>query len=181
MEKQPDLEFQRVLETIRSHFDFLFQRGYRITSAMFTDPCNKNWNVVLAGDNCLIKIRCCNETVHLALNSIQLFGKIGLFDLHELVDLMSGDGSLLHSHRKTVPDETEQLQKTAWLLQEHIDDLLILFQRIHLGLLFSRTGELFKDNSPVFLFNEIDGMTRYSQNNPYNNCQNKLRRTDRFA
>jgi hypothetical protein len=161
MEKLPDLEFLKILENIRSHFDFLFQRGYRMVSAMFTDPCNENWSVVLATDNCLVKIHYRDKKIHLALSSIQLFGKIGLFDLHELIHLMSVEEQPLYAHRVPLPNVSEQLRKTAWLLEKHMDDILILFQRIHLGISFSRAGQLFKDNSPVFLFHEVDGATRH--------------------
>lgn len=152
MQKQPDLEFQRVLESITGHFDFLFQRGYRITSAMFTDAGNKNWNVVIVGDNCLIDVHYLDEKLRLSLCSMQLFGKTGLFDLHELVHLMSREDSL-PARRKSLPDETEQLVITAWLLEKHIDEILILFQKIYMGIAFSKAGQLFNDTSPALFFN----------------------------
>lgn len=153
MKRQPDLEFQRLLENIKSHFGFLFQRGYQISSALFTGPHNENWNVILAGDNCLIKIHYREEKLHLSLCSAQLFGQTGMFDLHDLVHWMNHE-SRLPTRRKSPPDETEQFTTTAWLLEKHIDDILILFQKIHLGIAFDRAGQLSIDNPPVFFFYE---------------------------
>lgn len=153
MKKQPDFEFQRVLETIRNHFDFLFQRGYEISSVLFTDPHNENWNVILVGDNCLIRIHFRDEKLHLSLCSMQLFSKIGMFDLHELVHWMEEENRI-PARRKSLSDETEQFTTTAWLLEKHIDDILILFHKIHLGITFNKAGQLFTDSSPVFLFYE---------------------------
>lgn len=151
METQPDLEFQRVLENVRSHFAFLFQRGYQISAAMFTDAQNENWNVVLTGDNCLIEIHYRDEKLHLLLCTTQLFGKTGMFDLHELVHLIHR-GSKSPRRRKSLPDETEQLITTSLLLEEHIDEILTLFQKIHLGIAFSRAGQLFTDKYPALFF-----------------------------
>lgn len=148
MKEQADIEFQQVLEKIKSHFDFLFQRGYNITSALFTDEQNKHWNVILAGDNCIIKIHNRNRTLHLELCSVKLFNHTGLFDLHELVHLMNHKDDL---PPRNVPsfDDTEQFTVAAQILEEHLDEILILFEKIHTGIAFSRAGELL--NSPARL------------------------------
>lgn len=162
MEKQPDLEFQRILENIRSHFDFLFQRDYRIVSLIFTDPGNQNWVVVLTSENCLIKIHCRNRKIRLGLSSVQLFSQMGLFDLHELIHLTCKE-VVPQTPEKKLPDESEQLRTTAELLEQHMDEILMLFHRIYLGISFNRAGQLFKDNSPVFLFYGNDQVAHVAQ------------------
>lgn len=152
MENQPDLEFQRILETIRSHFDFLFQRNYHIVSAMFTDQDNLNWAVVLSSENGIIKIQYHNEKIRLGLCSMQLFYQIGLFDLHELVHLTCRNDNLHQDIETNLSNEVEQIRIAAGLLKQHLDEILIIFHRIYLGISFNRAGQLFKDNSPAFLF-----------------------------
>lgn len=148
------LQFQRVLEHIQEHFGFLFQHGYQVSSALFTDRSNDNWTVLLAGDECMIQVHQRDGRIYLALNTIQLFDAIGLFDLHDLVEWMGDDEYLLHRPGEKLPDETEQLRKTAHLLEKHMDEILILFQKIYLGMTFNRAGQLFTDQFPVFLFDE---------------------------
>lgn len=155
MEKQPHpLKYQRVLERINRHFGFLFQQGYQVSSVLFTGRSNDNWMVGIDGDNCLIQIHCRDGRIFLALNNIQLFDMVGLFDLHDLVEWMGKDENLRYLPGKKLPNETEQLRKTAHLLEKHMDELLILFQKIHLGMTFKRAGQLFTDQYPVFLFYE---------------------------
>ena len=154
MEKQPDLEFQRMLENIRCHFGFLFQRGFRIVSAMFTDHRNENWGTLLVRGDCMVKIHRQDGKIQLALNTTRLYDEIGLFDLHDLVEWMGDDENLLHRHGENLPDETEQLRRTARLLEKHMDDILILFQKIHLGMTISGAGQLITDQFPVLLFYE---------------------------
>lgn len=155
MEKQDHhLKFQRVLEHIQEHFGFLFQHGYEVSSALFTNRSNDNWMVLLTGDDCLIQVHHRDGRICLALNTIQLFDMIGLFDLHDLVEWMGDDENLLHRHGENLPDETEQLRRTARLLEKHMDDILILFQKIHLGMTISGAGQLITDQFPVLLFYE---------------------------
>ena len=158
----PDLKFQNILETVKYHFDFLFQRGYRITSALFTDANNENWAVIIAGDRCLVKVHYQGETLHISLCSLQLLGRTGFFDLHELIHWM-GRNAGLHQHRNPSPNETEQLSMAARLLEINIEEILLLFQKIHLGIAFNKTGELFKDSTPVFsLYERQDDSIRLS-------------------
>ena len=131
MKKQPDLEFQKFLGMIRSHFDFLFQRGYRIVSAMFTDPANQDWNVILAGEDTLIQIRYRNEKVNLALSSEKLFDTVGMLDLYDLVGHIRGEKNLLEASPPLLPDEREQVRKSAQLLENHMEEILTFLQKIH--------------------------------------------------
>lgn len=155
MDKQPDLEFQRVLENVRSHFGFLFNRGYQIASAMFTDENNENWNVMLAGDNCLLKVSYRDGTLHLHLCSLQLLEKTGMFDLHEIVSLIHRK-RILSKRRDPAATEAEQLIATAWLLESHLDEILDLFQRIYIGMALSKAGKLSSDNSPTRFFYHVN-------------------------
>lgn len=102
----------------------------------------------------MIQVHQRDGRIYLALNTIQLFDAIGLFDLHDLVEWMGDDEYLLHRPGEKLPDETEQLRKTAHLLEKHMDEILILFQKIYLGMTFNRAGQLFTDQFPVFLFDE---------------------------
>lgn len=155
MEKQPDLEFQRMLENIRRHFGFLFQRGFRIVSAMFTDHRNENWGTLLVRGDCMVKIHRQDGKIQLALNTTRLYDEIGLFDLHDLVYLIGEDASA-YTSMDTASDETQQFQTTAQVLENYIDEILLILKNVHMDRSFSKTGELSVDNSPVFLFYGMD-------------------------
>jgi hypothetical protein len=151
MNNQHDPEFQSILETIRNQFDFLFQRGYQISSVIFTDAENKNWLVLLSGENCLIKIHFREQRIFLTISSVQLMNNLGMFDLHELVDLMNLEHIPLSRHQEHPLNLTGQLITTAQLLEKHMENILDLFQRIDLGIAFNKAGELLANNSPALL------------------------------
>jgi hypothetical protein len=152
MKKRPDLKFQGLLGTVKSQFDFLFQRGYRITSAMFTDPANQNWSILFAGENNLIKVHCHDQKVSLTLSSEKLFDTFGMFDLYDLVDLLHGEENALgESHRKK-PTETKQVMQTARILEKHLEEILTFLQKVHSNISFSIAGELSNDNSPISFY-----------------------------
>ena len=155
MENRPEIKLQRVRENIQDHFGFLFDCNYKITSIFFTDTHNKNWNVIIAGANFLIRVHCHDKKLRLALCSLQLFEKTDLFDLYELLYLMNEEDGPLPENEMALLDEEEQIRTAALLLENHLDEISILFQRIDLGISFSKTGALFQDNSPVFLFRNM--------------------------
>lgn len=165
MKKQPDLEFQRILKNITSHFSFLFQRDYRIVSVMFTGPLNENWNVVLSGDTWLIRIDCKEGKIHLLLSNMQFLDKIGLIDLHDLVYLLHGESNP-PSHITIPLNEVEQLRKTAWLLETHFESIRKMFEGIQLGITINNARELFKNSSPALLHYQINNPMRRGRKKP---------------
>jgi hypothetical protein len=159
MKKRPDLKFQGLLGTAKSQFDFLFQRGYRIVSALFTDPANQNWSIVFAGENNLIQVHCRDQKVSLTLSSEKLFDQFGMFDLYELIDLLQGEERTPAELPRKKPNETEQVIQAARILKQHLEEILTFFQKVHSNISFSIAGELSMDNSPVSFYSGFGKVT----------------------
>jgi len=129
MEDRPDLKFRRIHENVRYHFDFLFNRGFRITSATFAGRGTESWQAIMMAGNRIIRIHSDRGKVDLALSTLQLFDEIGLFDLDSMAQHV-GQGK----EPSPVPEaermnEVQQLERVARLLEKYFDDIFAQFER----------------------------------------------------
>jgi hypothetical protein len=158
MESRPEFKYQSILESIRRCFDFLFRRGFRIVSVIFTDPDRENWQVTLTADDYLIEIYGYAEEVHVALSNLQLYEQVGLFELTDLIYLILGDEEVPALQGEPPMNEASNLQETARLLERYIDDVLMEIDSIpilpstddFLKDRYKNPGQLSEDNCPGF-------------------------------
>ena len=159
MESNPGLKYQRILESIKRYFDFLFKRGFRIASVIFTDPERENWHVTLTTDEYLIEIYGCAERVHVALSTLQLYEQVGLFELTDLIYLILGDDEVPDLLREHPLNKAQSFQKTARLLERYLDEILMEIDGIssppptndYLRNSDKKSGQLSEDNCPDFV------------------------------
>jgi hypothetical protein len=158
MENRPEFNYQSILESIQHCFDFLFKRGFRIVSVIFTGPGRENWRVTLTADDYLIEIYVYAEEVHVALSTLQLYEQVGLFELTDLIYLILGDEEVPDLQRESPLNEAQSFQKTARLLEKYIDEVLMEIDGIpilpsaddFLRDSEQKSGQLSKDNRPDF-------------------------------
>ena len=157
MQSRPELKYKIILESIRRCFGFLFKRGFRIVSVIFTDPDRENWHVTLTTDEYLIEIYGYAEEVHVALSTLQLYEQVGLFELTDLIYLILEDEEVPDLQQEPPLNEAQSFQKTAWLLERYLDEVLIEIDSIPIlpstdDFLMDtkKPGQLSEDNCPGF-------------------------------
>jgi hypothetical protein len=160
MESRPDLKFQRILESVQQHFDFLFRRGFCIASVVFVDPNYENWRVTMTTEDYLLRIYGDRGEVNLALNTYELSKDLGLLDLEDLIYLVNGNEIFSNLQEERPLTEPQRLQRLAWLLEKHIDDILAEIEQIFTlppkndlsNTPLNKPGRLSLDDRPGFLF-----------------------------
>jgi hypothetical protein len=160
MESRPDLKLQRILDNVRHHFDFLSRRGFRIVSVIFADPDYENWQIIMLADDCLIKIYSYMGKVSVALSTRQLYNEVGLFELTDLIYLITGDESLSESSEESPINETQRFEEIAGLLEKYLDEVLREIGEIPIlppsdnpsKTSLNEPGQLSEDNCPGSLF-----------------------------
>jgi len=158
MKSRPEPNYQRILQRIRHCFDFLFKRGFRIVSVIFTDPGRENWQVTLTTDDYLIEIYGYAGKVYVALSTLQLYEQVGLFELTDLIYLILEGEESPALQREPPMNEASNLQETARLLERYIDDVLMEIDSIpilpstddFLKDRYKNPGQLSEDNCPGF-------------------------------
>jgi hypothetical protein len=157
---RPDLKFGWIEETIRDHFDFLFNRGFSLTSTLFTDQGTESWQAVMLLNDCFIRIRCDHGKIDLSLSSSQLYDLAYFFDLNMLAQ------PFYKRHEPhDIPDtewlnEEKQIREIAGLLREQYDDIFKRFKilesqvqdRSKLNSELNENGQLSMDNCPFFIY-----------------------------
>ncbi len=131
MENKSNIDVCQVLENIRCQFDFLFQRGFRIVSVLFVGARNEQWQILLTEGNYLIQLLGHEERVDLALNNLEWCDDVGLFELHDLMGLMEREGTGPPLPEAAPPFALNDLTRMAAFLEKHLDDMLMLIDRIH--------------------------------------------------
>jgi len=124
MENHPDLRFLELLENIEHHFDFLFRRGFHITSVIFVDQDSEDWQVTMETDECIIKIYSYMGRIDLALSIPQLYHAVGLFELGDLICGINENEDFFAPAQEPLMNEAPSLLRIAQLLETYIDDIL---------------------------------------------------------
>jgi hypothetical protein len=131
MKDQSDLKFRNTLEDIRLHFNFLFRRGFRIASILFTNQDNENWQVTLTANNCLIDIYGEQGVINIALSIMQHHDS-KLFDLEYLAQFIGNGREFSYKPDKFPVSEAQQFQKIARFLENHFTELLAQVEKENL-------------------------------------------------
>lgn len=131
MKDQSDLKFRNTLEDIRLHFNFLFKRGFRIASILFTNQDNENWQITLTANNCLIDIYGEQGMINLALSMMQHHDS-KLFDLEYIAQFVGNGKGFSYKPDKFPTSEAQQLQKIAGFLESHFTEILAQVEKENL-------------------------------------------------
>jgi hypothetical protein len=119
MDDQPELKFRKTLEDIRLHFDFLFKRGYRLVSVLFTDQNNADWQVTLSEGNRLVHIYSEQGIVNLIMSTLRQANEIIFFDMNA-----ANNTDLFYTINELPITESQQLQKIGRFLETNLTGLL---------------------------------------------------------
>lgn len=119
MDDQPELKFRKTLEDIRLHFDFLFKRGYRLVSVLFTDQNNADWQVTLSEGNRLVHIYSEQGIVNLIMSTLRQANEIIFFDMNA-----ANNTDLFYTINELPITEAQQLQKIGRFLETNLTGLL---------------------------------------------------------
>ena len=119
MDDQPELKFRKTLEDIRLHFDFLFKRGYRLVSVLFTDQNNADWQVTLSEGNRLVHIYSEQGIVNLIMSTLRQTNEIIFFDMNA-----ANNTDFFYTIDEFPITESQQLQKIARFLEANLAELL---------------------------------------------------------
>ena len=127
MKNAPEHEFRRIQEEIKRHFNFLFERGFRIVSVIFIDPQIEFWEITMLSKDSLIKIYNDDKgEIMLAISTLRLYANVGFFDLHELAYF---SGKVKKAPRRDTKNflktEEQQFERLSNLLKTHIDDVIV--------------------------------------------------------
>ena len=150
MESKSTLNVRNAIANVKSHFDFLFRRGFRIASVLFVDPGNEEWLVVLSGGNYLIQLVGHEDRVSLALSSQELCTEFGFIELHELIYLLEREGNSSHISMPLPTDEFREFTTMAELLETYMDDIWLLIDRIYRVVSKSKARAIDLNNCPGF-------------------------------
>jgi hypothetical protein len=132
MEYRPDHKLRRIHEHIRIYFDFLFTRGFQIVSALFIDQNYESWQVIMLAQECLVKIYSNKGDITLTVSALQSASEINLRDLVNVLQHANGGNEFFHRAEESQITEMQRLKRTAGLLENYIDGILIQIQRNNL-------------------------------------------------
>ncbi len=121
----------QILERIEMHFDFLFRRGFRVTSALFVGARDEQWQIRLTAGHYLIQLQGHEERVSLALNNLELWDEASFLGLHELISLIEQQGNSSLLFDTPLLQGSDDFTTIAGLLEEHVDKILVLMDTIH--------------------------------------------------
>ena len=119
MDDQPELKFRKTLEDIRLHFGFLFKRGYRLVSVLFTDQNNTDWQVTLSEGNRLVHIYSEQGIVNLIMSTLHQANESIFFDMNA-----ANNTDLFYTINELPITEAQQLQKIGRFLETNLTGLL---------------------------------------------------------
>lgn len=131
MKDTSDLKFRNTLEDIRLHFNFLFRRGFRIASILFTNQNNENWQVTLTANNCLIDIYGEQGVINLALSIMQHHDS-KFFDLEYIAQFVGNGKGFSYKPDGFPVSEAQQFQKIARFLENHFVAILAQVEKENL-------------------------------------------------
>jgi len=132
MTNRPDQKLRRIHEHIRFYFDFLYRRGFQIVSAMFIDQNNESWQVILLAQECLVKIYSNKGDITLTVSTLQSESEINLRDLVNVLHQANGGNDFFYRIDESHASEMQRLKRSAGLLENYIDGILIQIQRNNL-------------------------------------------------
>lgn len=124
MRIRPDLKFLGIVRNTGHYFNFLFTRGFRMVSVIFTDARYENWQVTLMSDECVVKIFSHHGKVDLALSTLQLCDAVGFFALDDLIFYVNGNRDLHDPMGRSPANEMQRFEQLAWRLEKHVDRIL---------------------------------------------------------
>ena len=127
MENRPDLIFLNIHKSIKENFDFLFERGFRITGAMFTGKGTENWVVTMLVDDWFIRVHSSRGRVTLGLTTLQLVNEIGFLDLGTMLQFIGEEDDKLYITKAETMNEQQQLKSIAQLFKRYFNELIIQF------------------------------------------------------
>jgi len=161
MENNPDLKFISIHKAIREHFDFLFNRGFRITAVVFTDEGSESWVVTMLNGDWFIKLYCNQGYVNLAFTNLQVVDETGFLDLDDALEFMGNGNHGFYTDGTKYPNEHEQVKTIAHLFKRNFNELITQFDNLKPVILkqeatsptYSENGRLSMDDLP-FLFPE---------------------------
>jgi hypothetical protein len=112
-------------EKINLHFEYLFQRGFIITSREYRPEYMGYWKITLLSSNYAIEIDYDRGEIGMAIGSIKMDKWIGLATVvyyvtngNEFIGLFEGD----------LRDEDAQFSRLAKILKIHIEKITEVFQ-----------------------------------------------------
>lgn len=132
MESKSLLNARTTIAEIRSHFDFVFQRGFKMTSVLFLDQENEKWQVMLTTGEYLIRLQGYRESVSMAFSSAELYPDFGCIELHDLIWLSEQEGNASHMSEAPPSATSDTFAGIAPWLEVHIDDVCTLLEKIRL-------------------------------------------------
>jgi hypothetical protein len=124
-----DLKFRWICNAVKTHFDFLFQRGFRIVSVMFTDQGNEDWQVMMSQDDDIVVLRCVCGRISLGLSTAQLYDRVGFLGLGVFI---RGAIPIPESHTTSDAgwDHAEgQIEEIALLFGKHFNNVFLRFHQ----------------------------------------------------
>ena len=125
----PEQKFRWIHGTVKTHFDFLLQRGFYIVSVIFTTQGTDSWQVMLQSDDCSIRVCCDHGKITLGLSIMELLQNHAVFfDLDTVLELFierDEEYKIFDVERK---NEEQQIEEKTRLLRKYSDDV---FQQIN--------------------------------------------------
>jgi len=123
-----DRKINNIVNRIRKHFDFLFNRGFEVIDKVYDNQSFGNWIVLLRSDKLFIRFIQDRGDVFLTLGPYLGFHQ--LRDTHDLLDILidyikKKDVDILTRKFSKDMDEDEQFRRLSSLLLTNYEEILV--------------------------------------------------------
>jgi hypothetical protein len=115
----------KIEEKINLHFEYLFQRGFIITSREYRPEYMGYWKITFLSSNCAIEIDYDRGEIGIAIGSIKMDKWIGLATA---VYYVTNGVQFIGSFEGDLRQEDAQLARLAKILKKHIEKISEVIQ-----------------------------------------------------
>jgi|WetSurMetagenome_2_1015567.scaffolds.fasta_scaffold416213_1 hypothetical protein len=120
----------KIISEIENHFHFLFERGFKIQSKMYSPEAFGDWDIVLASPNCQIRIGTERQEVQLGFLPSKATSNFAI-SIEATILFLSNGVQYIGIYKGNLLDREKQLKRYADLLERYLDQILPLFGDDH--------------------------------------------------
>jgi hypothetical protein len=117
-------EVQEAIKNMKTHFPFLFDRGFRVTYTHFDEESFGNWIVVLGSPDFSVMLIQDRSELWLSIGSGERYSNQGRWvGLELLIYFLTNEKAYIASYDGDLHDQTKQYQRLAETLVKYYDQI----------------------------------------------------------
>jgi len=117
-----DFKLQRIKNSIRKHFKFLFELGFRFHSAKYQKEHMGYWEVILQSKDLFVQVYNDRGEIMLSIGHAQSKDDVW-YGLSVLVYFITKGEHFIGSYDGDLIDKDKQLQRLSNILSKYLDDI----------------------------------------------------------